>query len=170
MLATRTALFAAAAAVVFVSGFTATGVGQQPTSLANHDAGGFRSAECTRAESTAAVVHASFRAKCAGKHQSQSGSPQRAGAGLQPPRFDQAVQPTGFQDGGAAGGPNSQALIRPSQKYSSMPAGMPAGMPTGPIRDEFAAADARRNARSAEVHLASSRNAASRSEPHPLTE
>jgi uncharacterized repeat protein (TIGR01451 family) len=132
MLATRPALLAATAAIVFVSGFTTNGFGQQP-------------APPSRTTSPAAFgppnVHVpnqrqqmftppSERNATANTSRNPSAR-QRTGAAFQPPRFDQAVQPTAFQEPSAGGNQNPQAPYSPFPKNSAPPS-MPTGVPTGP--------------------------------------
>ena len=131
MLATRTALFAAAAAVVFVSGITATGVGQQPTPPSRTTSPAAFGPPNVHVPNQRQQMFSPPSDRNASANTSRNPSArQRTGAAFQPPRFDQAVQPTAFQEPGAAGNQNPQAPFSPFPKNAAQPP-MPTGVPTG---------------------------------------
>ena len=132
MLATRPALLAAAAAVVFVSGFTANGFGQQPTPPSRTTSPAAFGPPNVHVPNQRQQMFTPPSERNAAANTSRNPSArQRAGAAFQPPRFDQAVQPTGFQEPAAGGGQNPQAPYSPFPKNSAQPP-LPTGVPTGP--------------------------------------
>lgn len=132
MLATRTALLAAAAAVVFVSGISATGVGQQPTPPSRTTTPAAFGPPNVHVPNQRQQMFTPPSDRNASANTSRNPSArQRTGAAFQPPRFDQAVQPTAFQEPGTGGNQNPQAPYSPFPKNAAQPP-LPTGVPTGP--------------------------------------
>ncbi|MFM7561624.1 MAG: hypothetical protein ACKO81_01170 [Planctomycetota bacterium] len=132
MLATRPALLAAAAAVVFVSGFTANGFGQQPTPPSRTTSPAAFGPPNVHVPNQRQQMFTPPSDRNASANTSRNPSArQRTGAAFQPPRFDQAVQPTAFQEPSGGGNQNPQAPYSPFPKNAGQPP-LPTGVPTGP--------------------------------------